>query len=205
MPLGPYRDCSCAILRGFARTVDMRSSLAQRGAGGKLPRVEGRGEQMPLPPEAARTVPLRYPLLLGACTLLFVLRVLGQVLVAVWGVGFLPPFEQWYSGLLPYPLLLPVQIAMIALMLKIVGDFARGEGTFVSLSPRIGTVLQVLGLIYFLGMVVRYVVTMALHPELRWFTGTIPIWFHMVLATFIFTLGEYQARRASATHAGTTS
>jgi hypothetical protein len=42
--------------------------------------------------------------------------------------------------------------------------------------------------------VVRYVLTMALHPELRWFTGTIPIWFHFVLAAFIFTLGRYPLR-----------
>jgi hypothetical protein len=58
-------------------------------------------------------VPLRYPLLLGTFTLLFVLRVSGQVLVGVREVSFLPPFEQWYSGLLPYPLLLLVQIALI--------------------------------------------------------------------------------------------
>jgi hypothetical protein len=148
-----------------------------------------------LPSEVTHAVPLRYPLVLGACTLLFVLRVLGQALVAVRDVGFLPPFGEWYSGLLPYPLLLPVQIAMIALMLKIVRDVARGDGIFVSLSPRIGTVLQVLGCIYFLGMIVRYVVTMVVHPELRWFTGTIPIWFHMVLAVFIFALGDYQVRR----------
>jgi hypothetical protein len=147
-----------------------------------------------LPSQVTNTVPLRYPLVLGACTLLFVLRVLGQMLVAVRDVGFLPPFEQWYSGLLPYPLLLPVQIAMIALMLKIVGDFVRGEGFFVSLAPFTGRVLRVLGCIYFLAMVVRYAVTMSLYPELRWFTGTIPIWFHMVLATFIFALGDYQVR-----------
>ena len=156
-------------------------------------------------PSVARIVPLRYPLLLGACTLLFILRVFGQILVAVREVGFLPPFEQWYSGLLPYPLLLPVQIAMIAVMLKIVGDFARGDGYFVNLQPLVGRILIGLGCVYFLGMVVRYVMTMVLHPELRWFTGTIPIWFHMVLATFIFTLGEYQVRRGRAAHAGTAS
>jgi hypothetical protein len=37
---------------------------------------------------------------------------------------------------------------------------------------------------------------MVLHPELRWFTGTIPIWFHLVLAAFVFTLGHYQAWRS---------
>jgi len=145
----------------------------------------------------ARFVPLRYPLLLGTFTVLFILRVSGQVLVGIHEVSFLPPFEQWYSGLLPYPLLLPGQIALIVLMLKIVRDFARGDGYFVDLKPRTGTILKVLSCIYFLSMLVRYVVTMVLHPELRWFTGTIPIWLHMVLAAFIFTVGHYQVGRGS--------
>jgi len=154
------------------------------------------------PLQVARYVPLRYPLLLGTFTLLFVLRVLGQVLVGIHEVSFLPPFEQWYSGLLPYPLLLLVQIALIVLMLKIVRDFAHGNGYFVGLKPRTGTILKVLSCIYFLSMLVRYVVTMVLHPELRWFTGTIPIWFHMVLAAFIFALGDYQVRRPLASEEG---
>jgi len=83
-------------------------------------------------------------------------------------------------------------------MLKIVYDLARGDGYFVQLKSRTGIILMVLGCIYFLAMAVRYIVTMALHPELRWFTGTIPIWFHFVLATFVFTLGHYQAWRSAA-------
>ena len=62
-------------------------------------------------PTATSTVPLRYPLVLGIATLLFVARVLGQALVVSSDVGFFPPFERWYSGLMPYWLLLPVQIA----------------------------------------------------------------------------------------------
>jgi hypothetical protein len=150
-----------------------------------------------LPSEITRAVPLHYPLLLGACTALFVLRVLGQAVVAIYDVGFLPPFERWYSGLLPYPLLLPAQVILAALMLKIVGDFARADGYFVSLRPRTGRILMGLGCLYAFAMVVRYAVTMAAHPELRWFTGTIPIWFHLVLATFVLALGHYQLRRRS--------
>jgi hypothetical protein len=129
---------------------------------------------------------------------MFILRVLGQALVAVGDVGFLPPFERWYSGLLPYPLLLPAQIAIVAIMLLIVRDFARSKGYFVDLQPRTGTILRALACIYFLAMVVRYAWTMTAHPELRWFKGTIPIWFHMVLAAFLFTVGNYHARRGSA-------
>jgi hypothetical protein len=162
------------------------------------------GSGTSLPAEVDRTIPLGYPLLLASFTLLFVLRVFGQVLVAVREVSFLPPFGDWYSGLLPYPLLLPVQLALIALMLKIVRDFARAAGHFVNLSRRTGRILQWLGCIYFSAMIVRYAITMVLHPELRWFTGTIPIWFHLVLAAFIFTLGHYQVWRGSASRPRTT-
>ena len=151
-----------------------------------------------------RKIPLHYPVVLGTCTALFVLRVLGQAVAAVWNVGFLPPFEQWYSGLVPYPLLLGSQIAIAALMLGIVADFARGEGFFVSLRPRTGRILVGLGALHALAMVARYVVTMAAYPERRWFTGTIPIWFHLVLAAFVLTLGLYQLRRDATATAGKT-
>ena len=37
-------------------------------------------------------------------------------------------------------------------------------------------------------MAIRYVVVMTLVPEMRWFHGTIPIFFHFVLAGYIYTL-----------------
>jgi uncharacterized protein len=89
-----------------------------------------------------------------------------------------------------------VQLVMIVGMLWIVRDFACGRGFFVGLKARTGMILMMLGAIYAGVMVVRYVATMWLHPELRWFTGTIPIWFHLVLATFIFTLGHYPVWRS---------
>ena len=99
---------------------------------------------------------------------------------------------------MPYAALLPVQLAMIALMLKIVWEFARGQGLFLRLGPRIGTILLWFSYLYALAMVARYVVTMLMKPELRWFTGTVPIWFHFVLAAFIYTLGRYSVRDRSA-------
>jgi hypothetical protein len=139
-------------------------------------------------------VPLRYPLVLGTLTGLFALRVLGQALVVFFDVRFLPPMERWYSGLVPYFMLLPMQLAMLAVMLRIVRDFARSAGFFVELRPRTGAILLWLSYAYALAMVVRYALTMIRHPELRWLTGTIPIWFHLVLATFLFTLGQYHIR-----------
>jgi hypothetical protein len=141
-----------------------------------------------------KAVPSPYPLLLLALTLLFGLRVFGQLLVAYIDVAFLPPFERWTSGLVPYPVLLPIQLALIATMLMVVRDFTRGFGFFLSLSPRTGKILVWLSALYALTMVVRYIVTMTWHPELRWFTGTTPIWFHFVLATFLYLVGRFAVR-----------
>lgn len=142
-------------------------------------------------------VPLPYTLLLAVFTLLFILRVCGQILVAITDIGFLPPFAQWYSGLLPYPVLLPIQILIIGVMLKIVLDFARSSGFFVKPKPRAAVFIKWFSYIYFLSMVGRYVITMTLYSELRWFNGTIPIWFHMVLAAFLYTFSHYHLRRGS--------
>lgn len=135
-----------------------------------------------------------YAMALGLCTALFIGRVAGQLLVALFGTPFLPPMQQWYSGLIPYPLLLPTQIAIIALMLWLVRDFSRGHGYFVQPHPRAGRILRGLSIVYFASMLLRYTITMWLHPEWRWFSGTIPIWFHMVLALFLFIYSHYHLR-----------
>ncbi|TDJ71798.1 MAG: hypothetical protein E2O38_06765 [Proteobacteria bacterium] len=140
-------------------------------------------------------VPLHYSLLLAAFTLLFILRVCGQILVVVVDIDFLPPFEQWYSGLLPYSVLLPIQILIIGAMLKIVLDFAKRSGFFITPKPRAAVFIKWFSYVYFFSMGVRYVITMTLYPELRWFTDTIPIWFHMVLAAFLYTFSHYHLRQ----------
>jgi hypothetical protein len=60
-------------------------------------------------PERRRTL-RAYAVVLWVLALLFFFRVLGQALVAVFDSGFLPPMKEWYSGLLPYPILLPIQV-----------------------------------------------------------------------------------------------
>jgi hypothetical protein len=43
---------------------------------------------------------------LWLCTLLFALRIIAQPLSTTGYFSYLPPFDTWYSGALPYPLLL---------------------------------------------------------------------------------------------------
>lgn len=146
------------------------------------------------PMPATGHIPSPYPVLLGICTFLLAGRVAGQVLVAFFDVTWLPPMERWYSGLLPYPLLLPTQIVILAFMLWIVRDFACGRGYFVASHPRTARYIKWFSYAYFLSMILRYIITMWLRPELRWSTGTIPIWFHMVLAVFLYTYSHYHLR-----------
>jgi len=127
--------------------------------------------------------------LLWLLTGLFALRVAGQALVASRDVSFLPPMAEWYSGLVPYPLLLPIQLVMLAVMARIDLDLTRGRGPFVRARPRLGSGLRWFAVAYFLAMVARYALTMALRPERRWLGGAIPIVFHWVLAAYVFVWG----------------
>jgi hypothetical protein len=138
---------------------------------------------------------LRLALVLWALLFLFILRVAGQLLVSLdWG-GPLPPMQEWYSGLLSYPWLLSGQIVIIILYGKVCLDFTRGAGFFVSPRGRAGETLLIFGALYFASMLVRYIATMARHPERRWMGGSIPIVFHLVLAAFILLVGrDYYVR-----------
>ena len=122
---------------------------------------------------------------------LFMLRVLGQVIVVLFAPPWLPPMSEWYSGLLPYPLLLPAQVLIIALMVWICLSLSRGRGWWAQPKPRLGRGLLVFGVLYAAAMAVRYVVRMWLVPEARWFGGTIPIIFHFVLATFVLVVAHH--------------
>jgi len=151
---------------------------------------------------ARRLAPVLW-LLLG----LFCLRVAGQIVVALYAPAFLPPMDEWYSGLIPYGPLLVAQFVIIVLYAKICNDFRRGEGFFVRTRPVFGRGVLVFGLVYFGSMVVRYVVRMSLYPDERWVGGCIPIVFHWVLASFIIAFGLYhraqQSSKTSVSH-GTT-
>jgi hypothetical protein len=134
--------------------------------------------------------PIHGPLL-AFITVLFAGRVLGQALVAFVGVPWLPPMEQWFSGMIPYPPLLIIQLLMLKLMIKITAAIWRGKGAFADVRPHWSGILMKFSAVYASLMVVRYILTMILHPEMRWFGDIIPIIFHFVLAGFIFVLGRY--------------
>ena len=117
---------------------------------------------------------------------LFVLRVVGQALVAFLDVEFLPPMQAWYSGLMPYEVLLPSQIVIVALMAKISLDFTRGRGFFFEKNRFFATAWLWFGWVYLAAMIARAV--------FLW-DHSIPIVFHWVLAAFVITVGLSHRRR----------
>ena len=134
-------------------------------------------------------------LVLSSLAALFLLRVIGQFVVALFGVAFLPPIAEWQSGLLPYPWLLTSQIVILGLQTLISRDLWRGVGFFAVSRPRFGSFLRWFSVLYFASMVLRYTLTMTFYPERRWFSGTIPIFFHCVLAAYLFVLSLYHNGR----------
>ncbi len=133
-------------------------------------------------------------LILGALACLFLGRVMGQVVVALFAPGWLPPMGEWYSGLIPYSILLSIQLATLALQVCISWNLWQESGFFARRYPRFGFRLRWFSCLYFLGMVVRYLVTMALFPERRWLGGAIPIVFHWVLAVYLFVWSRFHTQ-----------
>jgi uncharacterized protein len=129
--------------------------------------------------------------MLAAFTLLFALRVAGQVAVVLASPRWLPPMAQW--NLVPYRALLPIQIVFLFAMSLIAADVLRGSGTFGEQSPAAGAVLVPLSYAYWSTMAGRYALRMYRRPTERWFGGAIPIPFHCVLAGFLFVYGSYHA------------
>ncbi len=142
----------------------------------------------------------RHAPVLWALLGLFLLRVLGHALVAAGWAPFLPPMEEWFSGALAYPALLASQVAILVLFGRICLDFSRGRGFWAVPRRGLGTGLLVFGILYLAVMVIRYVLRMSLYPLERWTGGSIPIFFHWVLAAFVLVVGHYH--RAQAPRAG---
>jgi len=70
----------------------------------------------------------------------------------------------------------------------------HSQGFFAIPRPRWSRVLIGFSALYAGAMIARYVLTMIFKPEMRWFGGTIPIFFHFVLAGFILVLGRYPSQ-----------
>jgi hypothetical protein len=146
-----------------------------------------------------------YAIALWLLTFLFFLRVLTQALVAFFEIDFLPSMKEWTlpsgspfstSGLIPYPILLFLQCLILMAQVKICIDFTREHGLSVIPKARLGMLLRWFSIFYFISMILRYAITMALYPERRWLGSVAIIFFHFVLAGFLLVIGHFHTRRS---------
>ncbi len=123
--------------------------------------------------------------------LLFCVRVVGQLVVRAKAPRWLPPMEQW--NLLPYRFLLPIQVVFVAVIAAVISRLRRRPWFFArariadSASSSSGSARSM-----------RDRCSCATRsngppPGERWFGGTIPMVFHVVLAAFLFIWGTYDA------------
>jgi len=127
---------------------------------------------------------------LWICLALFLLRVIAQIEVLLVRPDWLPPMEAWYSGLLPYPVLLPLQIVLLMAMSIVAMRETRLVLTNHRQPQRWHRAVRYFGYAYFAAMVLRLVVQAWRGPEDLLAAGAIPVVFHWVLALFVVLLGR---------------
>lgn len=136
---------------------------------------------------AGRGVDRARIIVLWVCIGLFFLRVIGQVEVLLLSPAWLPPMHDWYSGLLPYPILLPAQIALLMAM-SIIAFREMGAADARPASWRLW--VRRAALVYFAVMVLRLAIQFMRGADDVIAAGGIPVAFHWVLALFLLVLSR---------------
>ncbi|MFP6888120.1 MAG: hypothetical protein VB997_11175 [Opitutales bacterium] len=134
---------------------------------------------------------------MASLLLLFVFRIVAQFAQWIHPVGFLPAFDDWHSGVLPYPVLLTGQALVLAVLLRIV--VTHGTDRCIA-RRRLGIVLLTGGGVYLAVMCFRLLASVTFATADSWLGATIPAFFHVVLACFLLIHGHFNLRHA--THYG---
>lgn len=129
-----------------------------------------------------------YAVIMTCLLLTFCFRVGAQLLQAFYPVVFLPAFEEWHSGALPYPALVASQALIIILFSTVVWRFRKGT---VKVNGTWGKAMLAIGALYFSFMLLRLIAGLTFASGHSWFDATIPTIFHLVLASFILVYGHY--------------
>ncbi len=142
-----------------------------------------------------RSLARRNALALLILTVIFAFRVVTQLIQAWHPIRFLPPFEVWHSGALPYSWLVGTQVVIMAMCLLIVWKLFNNT---VIPSLRKGRLLLVFGSIYFGGMCIRLFLGTTVASEHEWFGATLPTVFHLVLGSFVILYGRFHSLASQA-------
>lgn len=134
-----------------------------------------------------------YVIVLTALAILFAVRVIAQPLSLVVSSSLIPPFASWYSGAVPYPLLLATQVVILVALAAGIRAISRGV---ILWSRRSARILGVFGAIYFGSMALRLVLGATILQAHPWFGRTIPAFFHLVLASYVLVYADFHVRSA---------
>ncbi len=135
-------------------------------------------------------------LLLWLFATLFAWRVAGQALQYWDAQAFLPPAHAFQGSKLPYWLLLPAQLAILAVMLRLAW---RVQQRKLVPSRRTGRMLAWAGGAYMALSLTRIALGLVLPDAPAWFRAWIPALFHVVLSGFVLTLYRYHQRGSGRT------
>jgi hypothetical protein len=121
---------------------------------------------------------------------LFLVRVAAQPAAAATGWPWLPPFEAWHSGALPYPALLTSQLVIAGLM----AWAARGVDTGRTRPrPALGRGLAAVSGVYAAVMAARLMLGATVADGHWWLDAPLPTIFHLGLAAYLGTYARYHA------------
>ena len=124
-------------------------------------------------------------------TLLFLFRVLAQLLERFVDIPLIPNFDQWHSSTLPYPVLVCFQVGILYYMIRTILKIMNNDINF---SLQKSRVYLTIGLLYFTSMIIRHILGLTLYSHTVWFTSFLSIYFHYILAAFLILLGYSHQR-----------
>ena len=118
---------------------------------------------------------------------LFAGRVIAQLVQERFPVAWLPSFDAWHGGFLPYWGLLSAQVTILAVMGAAVW---RLNGSRIDPRRWKYLVCYLTGSIYFVAMGLRFIAGLTILSDIPWFTKSIPALFHIFLASFVLVFGR---------------
>ncbi|MCA9472666.1 MAG: hypothetical protein MRJ96_00905 [Nitrospirales bacterium] len=140
----------------------------------------------------------RYGVVLSILLVMFCGRVMAQLIQAIYPLSFLPSFDSWHSGALPYGVLVLAQFIIIGICVHVI----RGLFNLTIVpSLRRGNMLLGLGGVYLGGMMLRLILGLTIARNHFWFGAVLPTIFHVVLATFLLVYGHFHYRYGHSSNA----
>jgi len=103
-------------------------------------------------------------------------------------LSFLPSFEAWDSGILPYGTLIIVQLSIVFIFSKVIQKIATNK---IKPNLKTGYIFTIFGALYFAIMLFRLFAGLTPLHDVKWFSYPIPSFFHLVLASFLILFGYF--------------